>query len=732
MSTMSSGARFSFEVEGLLQAFHVARLEGREGISELYQFELGLTSQDADINFEDVVGSAALLTLHAEGSSRAVHGIISRFEQVGGGGGRAAYSATIVPHAFRLKLRQNCRVFQGMDAPAILTRVLEEAGLLGDDYRLALVRKEYRVREHCIQYRESDWSFVSRLMEEEGIFYFFEHRNDRHTLVIADSAYAHRAIPGPDTLAFRPPTGIVAPGDHAHRFSFAQELRASRVALRDYSFKNPALTLEATAGAAGEHGPIEVYDASPGSYEDPKSGAVVARIRLEEQQAAGRTGAVESGSIRVLPGYLFTMSEHPRESFNRQYLITRVEHRGAQPDVAEAAGSGAAEGYSNRFTCIPAEVPFRPAQRTPRPVFRGAQTAVVVGPPGEDIHTDEFGRVRVRFHWDRSSPRNEQSSAWIRVSQSWAGQGWGSLHIPRVGQEVVVDFLEGDLDRPLVTGAVYHGTNLTPYKLPAEKTKSTLRSSSSPGGDGYNELCFEDKRGEEEILLHGHRDLTIEVGRDKDQTVGRDESLGVARNRVKTVGVDQSERVGANKSIEVGANHTESIGLDESITVTGNSSQSVGIMRTEVIGANRSVMVGANNTEIIGMNMTISVGGRRAETIAADSTEKVGGDKEAAVDGRYDIVVGGGMLTRVGGDHTEEVDLEKMIAAGKKIELLCGTSRILVDKKGRIVVEGANIVLRSAGPVKVESKKLQVRSSGSVNVKAAGTVKVKGTIVGIN
>lgn len=732
--TATGGVRITFEIEGLLHAFQVARLEGSEGISELFHFQLTLTCDNDAISFDDVVGASALLSLHGDDGERHVHGTISRFEQGESSGRRArdaVYVATLVPNVFRLKLRQSCRVFQQMDVPAILQRVLEEAGVPSDEVRLKLTRKEYRPREHCIQYRESDWAFMSRLMEEEGIFYFFEHRPDKHVLVIADSHYAHGPIAGIESIPFQGPSGALRAGEHIARFSFAQEMRASRVTLRDYNFKKPTLALEGEARAGSAREQLDIYDFASG-HEDPKTVAETARLRLEEQQASVRSAAGESASVRLLPGSFFALREHPRDDFNRRYLLTRVEHRAALAGVTDGRPGEPGGSYSNRFWGIPVEVPFRPPQRTPRPHVRGVQTAVVVGPAGEEIYTDEFARVKVRFHWDRGAHRGEHSSCWIRVSQTWAGQGFGSMQIPRVGQEVIVDFLEGDLDRPLITGSVYHGTNVTPYNLPADKSKSTLRSSSTPGGDGFNELTFEDKKGEEEIYLHGERDWKVEIERDTNESIGRDETVSIGQNRKKSVGVDDTEIIGVNKTILVGASHHEAIGVEETVTVGGNSSKTVGGTRTENIGANRAVMVGANHSEVIGVNMTLSVGGKMTETISEEHVERVGAHKELSIEGRYTIAVGGNAESLVEGTLTEDVKKGKLVRVGKRFEQVCGDSRIIIDERGRITIEGSDITIRSSKPVRVTSKRLQVKSTGAVNVKAGGAVKVKGTIVGIN
>ncbi|MCC6552293.1 MAG: type VI secretion system tip protein VgrG, partial [Polyangiaceae bacterium] len=381
-------------------------------------------------------------------------------------------------------------------------------------------------------------------------------------------------------------------------------------------------------------------------------------------------------------------------------------------------------GYENRFRLIPADVPFRSAEHTPKPTTRGVQTAIVVGPPGEEIYTDEFGRVKVQFHWDRQGKRDDRSSCWIRVSQVWAGQAYGAMYIPRVGHEVIVDFIEGDPDRPIIVGRVYHGTNVPPYALPGDKTRSTIKSASSPGGGGSNEIRFEDGKGIEEIYVHGQKDWTIHIENDKDQTIGRNESLDVGNDRGKKVGVNETETIGANKSITVGANHTETIGGDEAVTVGGRSVREIGGELTERIVKDKTVEVGGRHSEKISGDMTLSV--------SAHATESVTGDKTVEVEGKHDISVRGNMSIAVSGDSDERVDGEKRITAEKVVIMKSGKSKVSFKADGTMVIECQELSVSASGDVKIESGgKLTVRAGGAVDVQGSD-VKIKGSAIEMN
>ncbi|AUX34392.1 MULTISPECIES: type VI secretion system Vgr family protein [Sorangium] len=709
-----------FQVDGLEHELRVTRFEGREGISELFHFDVLVASPEKDIAFTDVVGKPALLTFQIGEQPRFVHGVVASFEQGEEGKRLTAYHATIVPDVARLKHRRNSRIFQALTAPEIIEKVLRAAGIPGEGYRF-LLSGVYRAREYCVQYRESDFAFVSRLLEEEGICYYFEHGEGGHVLVFADSPSAHGPIAGEGTVVFRPQLGALFQGEHVSRFRYVERVRSGKVTLRDYNFKKPGLSLESNAQADADDD-LEVYD-YPGDYDAPGAGSSLAKIRLEQLQTSRRTGSGESVCPRFVPGQTFTLAEHGRDAFNREYLLVSVHHHGHEP-VVDAVTDSDVPAYGNRFQVIPSDVPYRPPSVTPWPTIKGIQTAIVVGPPGEEVYTDEHGRIKVQFHWDREGKKDGQSSCWIRVSQIWAGAAWGAVFLPRIGHEVVVDFLEGDPDRPLVVGSVYHGTNVPPYALPAEKTKSTLKSNSSTGGGGFNELRFEDKKGSEEIFLHGQKDWNIAIEHDKKQWIGNDEMLDVARDRSKVVGNDQSEEIGGHKSIDVAKTHTETIGEDETLSVGGDRAVSVGGDHTESVSGSQSIDVGKGQSASIGEDKSESVGGSSSESVAKG--------KSTSVDEGYTLTVGKDMTVTIGKSAKEDVKEKKTMIIGEKLAIQCGDATITIEKNGNVTVQGKKITVKGEGPVRVEGKKLDVKSEGAVNVEASGNVKIKGSNVGVN
>ena len=745
MATIADHSQFFLTIDGLSSFTHVVRFEGTEGMSEPFQLEVILTSEDHEVRLADVVGKAATFTMQsAEGAPRYLNGIVSRFRHIEDGKNISSYQATIVPKLWRSRHRHDSRIFQALAVPDIIKKVLDGAGLSGKDYRLAL-SGSYSPREYCVQYRESDMTFLSRLMEEEGIGYFFEHSDGGHVLVIADANDAAVPIAAPSTIAFRGTLGAMARSESVSRFSCAEEVVPGKITLTDFNFKKPSLSLlESASGTLDSD--LEVYD-YPGEYEVPGDGKTLAKVRLEEWQARRSVADGQSGCIRLTPGYRFTLSDRVREDENREYLITRVVHKGAQPQMGEV-GAGENHGYSNTFQCMPSDVPYRPERRTARPSIKGVQTAIVTGPAGEEVHTDEHGRVKVHFHWDRLGAMDDKSSCWIRVSQIWAGSGWGAMWIPRIGHEVVVDFIEGDPDRPLIVGRVYHGTNVPPYPLPAEKTKSTIKSNSSKGGDGSNELRFEDKKGQEEIFLHGQKDWNIKIEHDESEDVGNDMTIHIGHDRSKRVDNDQLESIGGNKTIEVEKNHTETIDGDESIAVHGNETVQIDQNRThtvilndeETVGISQTSSIGAMWTKTVGAAMILSVGAKKTESVGASSSEAVGDDKTVNVGGSASesvakdkqITVGKKMSLTVSDDLLETISKHRKAEIGESLQIHCGDATITIKKDGKVTVQAKTIEVKADGPVKVNGKKLQVKSDGAVDVKASGNVTVKGGQVKMN
>ena len=578
---------FSFEVDNFDQTFYVTRFQGCEALSRLFHFTIECLVEDRDIDFVGVVGQPACLTLHSVEGERHIHGLVSRFEQGADIGRFTRCSVELVPHLWLLQHRQACRIFTETSVPAIIIAVLEEAGMDRSQYRLAL-NGTYEDREYCVQYRESDFHFISRLMEDEGIFYFFEHSKENHLLVLGDSLAAHMPIAEPHTIRYMEPRGLVPEADAIAVFRYAQAIRSNAVSLQDYNFQKPSLHMQVDAEAEAKHG-LELYD-YPGKYTQPEAGERLARIRLEELQATKMLAHGDGDCHRFIPGYQFTMEQHGRADFNRDYLLTHVEAEGVQPRHYIPLDLGEKPTYTNTFTCIPADVPFRPSRVTRKPVVKGIQTAVVVGPEGEEINTDRYGRVKVRFHWDREL----RDSCWVRVSQSWAGASWGAMQLPRIGQEVVVDFLEGDPDRPLVTGGVYNGEQQPPYILPDNKTKSTIKSRSTPDGNGFNEVRFDDAKGEDQLFIHAEKNMDVRVKHDQRQSIGNDYHRLIKR--------DRREQVGRDRHLLIKRDDIQQITRDRNLTVKGKETIKVVGSRSLSVQGNVSEEFKGNHSEQVSMH----------------------------------------------------------------------------------------------------------------------------------
>ena len=692
-----SEADYTFKVGSYSgNKLRVVSFFGSEGISEMFRYNIDLASLDGEVDFDAVIGQPALLTIHGLKGKRYVHGIVSLFEQTGKEGKWTRYRAEVVPAIWILSRHYTCRIFQTQTIPDIIKKVLTDAGISSDQFRFSL-KKTYKPRDYCVQYRESDLSFISRLMEQYGIFYLFEHAEDKDIMVIGNDPVVHVPIQDPATVIYHAPgTTGVSDQEHIFEYRFNREIRSGAVMLKDFDFKKPRLNLGAEQKVDGD-GKLEVYD-YPGEYEAPDLGKDLAKVRLEEIQSTQKVGSGQSDCRRFIPGYRFTLDKFSRTELNREYLLIQLTHSGNQPQSLGAEGGGSSSDvmYENRFTCIPSDVSFRPLRLTPRPMIAGPQTAVVVGPKGEEIYTDEYGRVKVQFHWDRDGKQDEKSSCWIRAAQIWAGTGWGAMFIPRIGQEVIVEFLEGDPDQPIITGRVYNGDNMPPYTLPAEKTKSTMKSNSSKGGGGSNEFRFEDAKDSEEIYLHGQKDWTIVIENDKNQKVGKDETLEVGENRDKKVGKDQSEDIGDNKTITVGKNHTEKIGENANID----------------IGKDETISIGKNQSISINDNMTLTVGKNLTESISDNADYSIGKD--------CIFNIGKNLTMKIGEKGTVEVNKDLGMNIGKKLNIQAADQiNILSDKEIVLKTGSASISMKKNGDIVINGKKISIKASSDLVMKGS-------------
>jgi type VI secretion system secreted protein VgrG len=715
----------------------LAGFRGTEGLSRLFSFELNILSENHNISFEDIIGkNVTISVVLADEDKRYFNGLISRFSQ-GRGGGEAGgdprfshYRAAMVPWPWLLTRTADSRIFQKLSVPDIVEKIFKEKGF--SDFKVKL-HDSYEKRDYCVQYRETDFNFVSRLLEEEGIHYFFEHEDGKHTLVLADAPQENNPCPKQKTARYQISVGGWLEEDVITGLEKMQEIRPGKYSLSDFNFEIPNTGLEVNVPSKQKLGPgeREVYD-YPGLYTKKTEGDRLAKIRMEEEEAQITKIAGSSNCRAFTSGYRFTLSDFYRSDMNnKDYVLTSLEHEANQDWEKEAELS-----YVNHFTCISFDVPYRPPRLTPKPVVEGTQTAIVAGPSGEEIYTDEHGRVKVQFHWDREGKKNENSSCWIRVSQLWAGAGWGAMYIPRIGQEVIVDFIEGDPDRPIITGRVYHGTNKPPYGLPDEKTKSTIKSDSSLGGGGSNEIRFEDKKGSEEIYLHSQKDWTIAIGNDKNQSVGHDETLSVGNNRTKKVGVDQKETIGSNKTIQVGANHDETIGANKTLKVGANHTESIGSNMTITVGSNEAETVAIAKAITIGAAYQVSVGAAMNETIGAAKAEEIGAAKIVAV-GAYSsenvgknksLNAGGNISESAGKNFSADAVKDVTIKSGKRMSLsagddfaIAGEKKGVIDIKEQLVIKcgKASITLKKNGDINIQGNKIQIKGSGDVVIKGS-------------
>lgn len=580
------------------------RMTATESLGRLFQFELDLLSENSNIKLEDLLGNRITVRLDLpQYKTRYFCGFVTRFSQTGAVGNFSSYHAVVHPWFWLLTRTANCRIFQNKTVPEIIKEVFRFHGFT--DFEEAL-SGEYRKWEYCVQYRETDFNFLSRLMEQEGIYYYFKHENGgKHSLVLSDSLSSHQPFPGYGQIPFfLPDENLRRKEEHVYSWSVSQEVQPGIYALNDFDFKRPKANLNVKSAIIRNHAVsgMEIYD-YPGEYAQTDEGEAYVRTRIEELQSEHEILQGVGIARGISAGGLFELTGHPRTDQNREYLVVSATHQLASDEYQSGEGGSGELVYSCSFSAIPSKQPFRPARTTPKPLVQGPQTAIVVGPRGDEIYTDKFGRVKVMFHWDRYSKGDQESSCWIRVAQVWAGAKWGAIHIPRIGQEVVVEFLEGDPDRPIITGRVYNGDNMPPYDLPSNKTQSGFKSRSSKGGSptNVNELRFEDKKGEELIFIQAERNQDIRIKRTLKEWVGKDSHL--------TINKDRFLRVEGDKHVRVKGDHNEKVGGTISVHAGLDMQEMVGIKHALEAGSEIHLKAGMNVVIEAGASITLKAGG---------------------------------------------------------------------------------------------------------------------------
>lgn len=669
-------------------------VSGVEAISQLFHFDLDLLSENDSIDFEGLVGkNVTLRILDSDAAERHWNGFISRFSQGSQDRRFTTYRAQMVPWLWFLTRTADCRIFQNKNVPDIIQSIFSELGF--QDFELRLYG-EFAARDYCVQYRETDLNFLSRLMEEEGIFYFFRHEEKKHVLVLANDPAAHLDCPGQATAQYDFRGGRAVHEDVITEWRHEQEFRPGGWAQTDYNFETPSTDLAVRVNGTNRY---EIYD-YPGDYGARAEGDRLARIRFEEQSTPGVVMQGAGGCRHFTCGHKFTLEDHYRKALNQPYLLTAVHHTATQGGDYEAGSSEGEEfTYRNSFECIPFSTPFRPPRVAPRPIVRGCQTAVVVGPAGQEIHTDKYGRVKVQFHWDREGKRDENSSCWIRVSHPWAGKGYGSLAIPRIGHEVIVDFVEGNPDQPIITGRVYNAEQMPATGLPAAGMVSGFKSNSTPGGGGHNEMSMDDTKGKEKITIHAQYDMDTTVKHNDTQTI----ETGDRKITIKT------------------GKHTETIKGDTALTVeTGNHSLTVQTGKhSETIKGDTAVIV--------------QTGTYKLDVQTGTHTHHAAGKVTENYDAGQATEVTGGILIKA---KTLKITLD----AADEIFLVCGDSKLSLAKNGTIKMDGKDIDISAGNSAKlgVDSQnvicdKQKVATSGAaINSSAVGMHEITGALVKIN
>ena len=659
------------------------RMRASESLSRLPVIEVEAVSTRPDIDPEELLGRPATVRITYEsGQERFFSGYVVRVSNTGAQGRLAAYRLEVRPWLWFLTRTTDCRIFQSMNVPDIVAKVLEDEQTKRVEFRLSDPGR-YKAWEYCVQYRETDFNFVTRLMEQEGLYWFFEYQDGQDTLVIIDHKGKHEPIEWDESVRYLTRAGAQLVGeDLISRFQYHEEIESGEYLLGEYNFKTPRHDMG--TARRPEHPSthartrFDVFD-FPGDYDTHDEGEAYVASRVEEVHSRAKVFSGE-GRLRAFHiGRMFRMEDHFHEGHNDKYLLTSTNYEFYDPGF-ESDGAGPST-YSCSFTAIRARQQFRPQRLAARPVIAGIQSAVVTGPSGAEIHTDEFGRVKVLFHWDRYGGRNENSSCWLRVAFLAAGDGWGFVSIPRMGQEVIVSFMEGDPDRPLVTGVVYNKDNMPPWTLPGAMTQSGMLSRSTLKGapTNANAFRFEDEKGKEQVWLHAERNQDIEVEKDETHSVGNDRTKTIGHDETVTVHNNRTETVDVDEKVTIGQNRTHIVKGEEFLTVTKSRVH-------KVDGEHENILIKQNQNIDIGGSQNVEIGTGKAP----------GSHKLSAT-----------------GDWTADVTLKFGVKAGVGITLETGSSKLSMDKGGNIVLSGTDITIKTDG--------------GSIHIDKGGNVEIKGT-----
>ncbi|MCG8316221.1 MAG: type VI secretion system tip protein VgrG [Pseudomonadales bacterium] len=598
-------AAFYFEVIGHPTEFRVTECLVIEAVSSLYDIEVTVACEDAALELSDVIGKPGVLTIlddhldieHPDNNipNRCFHGEIIATSQQSSGHQYTLYQFKLAPKLWFLNQRSGCRIFQDISTIDLITTLLDEANITSHHYRID-TKHTYTKRAYCVQYHETEFQFLSRLMEEEGIFYFFEHHLDRHVLVIADQNQSFKTITGTSRLPYHPKATMNASHRTIYELRAEEKLVPNQTLLADYNFKKPKLKLVELVNHAGSDLSHYHY---PGNFDTPAQGKLKARVRVDAYGYDKTSIHCKTDCRQIAAGYRFSLSHYDNNRFNGDYLILQTVIAGKQPQSLEAGANASGTGFVLDFSAIPSSTSFKAPVSHTKPMLEGIQTAFVVGPSNEEIYVDQYGRIKVQFHWDRQGRYNENASCWLRVSQANAGNQWGAIAIPRVGQEVIVSFVNGDIDRPLVTGGLYHGVNTHPYPTPEHKTRLTLKTRSYPGGNGYNEIRMDDKKGSEQIYVHAQKDFDTYVKNDFKTLIEHERHETIKGSVFTEIKGDNHESIGSDKNLKIAKKASLQTGKDVQQKIGGSA----------YMQANQDVNQKAGNSIVLQAGAKISLKG---------------------------------------------------------------------------------------------------------------------------
>ena len=730
-------------------------MHAREELGRLGEYQLDLLSVKGDINLDDILGKNVTVKLALpDDATRYFNGYVTRFSQGGMHGRYHRYFAMVRPWLWFLTRTADCRIFQDMTVPDIIKKVFGDHGTA--DFKFDLTNP-YRKWTYCVQYRETDFNFVSRLMEEEGIYYYVKHTDGHNTVFLTDSYSGHATFPGAKEIHFISPEKLARPDiEHISSWDFTREIQPGVYVHDDYDLERPSVELLTKKVVPRTYAPsnYEVYD-YPGHYLQKANGEHYASVRIDEYSSQFEVAHASTNVRGLNVGYLFSLLDCERADQNHEHLVVAATYDLEFSDYETIPDRGGAS-YRCSFAAMSSKQQFRTKRSTPKPFVQGPQTAVVVGPAGDEIYTDKFGRVKVQFHWDRLGKKDQNSSCWIRVSHPWAGKGWGSVATPRIGQEVIVDFLEGDPDQPIITGRVYNAELQPPFGFPAGAVLSGTKSQTHKGA-GFNELSMDDTAGKEKITIHGQYDMNSTIEHDQTLTVHNnrtdrvdvDDSESVGNNQKWDVGVNRDAKIGSNETLKVGANRTKNVGANETVTIGGNRSatvsgsetatvalqrtHSVGVNETISVGAAQEITVGAIQAITVGANQTVNVGANHSVNVGANESIKIASNQSTSAGGNVAVSAGSKVGISAGSDFTGSAGGKMGLSAGGDLAVSTGAKgSVSAASELTLTCGGASIVLKSGGEIQIKGTDITIDGSGKISIKGGGPVVIKGSKVDQN